>query len=120
MALDQLTYIDLFSGAGGLSEGLEQAGFHSLFASEIIPKYAETYAHNHPNAEVCIEDIRSIDPEDVRKNLGLMSETSIWWPAAHLVRVFPLTLQSGCQKTLVTTSFLSICDSLENLNPEPF
>lgn len=28
--------IDLFSGAGGLSEGLSQAGFHSLYASEIV------------------------------------------------------------------------------------
>lgn len=35
--------IDLFSGAGGLSEGLSEAGFHSLFASEIVPVYAQTY-----------------------------------------------------------------------------
>lgn len=37
------TCIDLFAGAGGLSEGLEEAGFHSLFASEIVDRYAETY-----------------------------------------------------------------------------
>lgn len=43
MNSDGMTMIDLFSGAGGLSEGLSEAGFHSLFASEIIPAYAQTY-----------------------------------------------------------------------------
>lgn len=68
---DQLTCLDLFAGAGGLSEGLEEAGFHSLFASEIIDRYAETYKRNHPNAEVCVADIRTVDPAIVRKGLGL-------------------------------------------------
>ncbi len=65
------TLIDLFSGAGGLSEGLEEAGFHGLFASEIIPQYAETYRRNHPNAVVDVEDIRNTDPEVIRDRLGL-------------------------------------------------
>lgn len=68
---DNLTCIDLFSGAGGLSEGLEEAGFHSLFASEIVDRYAETYKRNHPSAEVCVDDIRAVDPASVRKGLGL-------------------------------------------------
>lgn len=66
-----LISIDLFAGAGGLSEGLEEAGFHTLFASEIVPQYAETYARNHPSAKVCVEDIRKTDPERVRRELGL-------------------------------------------------
>ena len=68
---DKLACIDLFAGAGGLSEGLEQAGFHSLFASEIVERYAETYNRNHPNAEVCVADIRTVDPSEVRKKLDL-------------------------------------------------
>lgn len=63
--------IDLFSGAGGLSEGLEQAGFHSLYASEIVPVYAETYKLNHPGTMVDVRDIRIVDPAAVRKELEL-------------------------------------------------
>ena len=52
MSLNNLKMIDLFAGAGGLSEGLSEAGFHSLFASEIVPVYAQTYKKNHPNTIV--------------------------------------------------------------------
>ena len=63
--------IDLFAGAGGLSEGLSDAGFHSLFASEIVPVYAQTYKRNHSNAKVVTEDIRKLDADSVREELML-------------------------------------------------
>jgi len=65
------TMIDLFAGAGGLSEGLREAGFESLYANEIMPRYAETYRLNHPGTVVESADIRSVDAEDVRSLLGL-------------------------------------------------
>ena len=68
---DRYSMIDLFAGAGGLSEGLEEAGFHSVFASEIVPQYADTYRRNHPNANVVTEDIRKLDAEALRKKLGI-------------------------------------------------
>ena len=68
---DRYSMIDLFAGAGGLSEGLEEAGFHSVFASEIVPQYADTYRRNHPNANVVTEDIRNLDAETIRKKLGM-------------------------------------------------
>lgn len=63
--------IDLFAGAGGLSRGLESAGFVSLYANEYIKQFAATYAHNHPETLVDTRDIRSVDPELVREELGL-------------------------------------------------
>lgn len=71
MNSDRLKMIDLFSGAGGLSEGLSEAGFHSLFASEIVPVYAQTYQRNHPNTAVFTADIRELDANEVRDNLGV-------------------------------------------------
>ena len=40
------TFIDLFAGAGGLSLGLEQAGFLPVFVNEIVPQFNETYRKN--------------------------------------------------------------------------
>lgn len=43
---NQHTVIDLFSGAGGLSLGLYQAGWHGIFAIEKNPFAFETLKHN--------------------------------------------------------------------------
>ncbi len=66
------SHIDLFAGAGGLSEGLSQAGFHSLFANEVVPVYASTYARNHIGSKVVTDDIRALDADSIREELGLV------------------------------------------------
>ena len=38
----KLTYVDLFAGCGGLSLGLEEAGFELALAVEKSPMAAET------------------------------------------------------------------------------
>ena len=66
-----MKFIDLFSGAGGLSEGLSEAGFHCLFANEIMPTYAYTFKQNHSDAQVTTADIRTLDAEKIMLDLGL-------------------------------------------------
>ncbi len=46
------TVIDLFSGAGGLSQGFKQAGFKIKAAFEKDEGAAKTYAQNFPEVEL--------------------------------------------------------------------
>ena len=63
---DRPVAIDLFSGAGGLSLGLEQAGFDMLAAIDIDPLHALAYRHNFPNTEVVCDDVESLSGESLR------------------------------------------------------
>ncbi len=51
--------IDLFSGAGGLSLGLSQAGFVIRAAVECDADTCETYAAAHRRTDLCSADIRA-------------------------------------------------------------
>lgn len=53
-----LTVVDLFSGAGGLSEGFRQAGFTVLAGSDNDPDALATFAYNFPEARTILGDIR--------------------------------------------------------------
>lgn len=44
--MPEFAFIDLFAGAGGLSLGLEQAGFQVNFVNEITPAFANTHRIN--------------------------------------------------------------------------
>lgn len=53
------TAVDLFSGAGGLSEGFRSAGFKILAGSDNDPDAMATYAKNFPEALAIVGDISS-------------------------------------------------------------
>lgn len=40
-------FVDLFAGCGGLSLGLQQAGFTPWFVNEIVEQFCDTYKFNH-------------------------------------------------------------------------
>lgn len=63
--------VDLFSGCGGLSLGLKQAGFAVAAAVEVDTKAQETYRLNHPNVRLFAQDIRELDPAEVLEAAGL-------------------------------------------------
>lgn len=51
MPRENSTFVDLFAGCGGLSLGMEQAGFTPVFANEIWEAAAETYRRNRKMSE---------------------------------------------------------------------
>lgn len=63
---DKLKYIELFAGCGGMSLGIEKAGFELYFANELSPMASETFAYNilEENLEDLVE--RNIAPSKVK------------------------------------------------------
>lgn len=62
--------IDLFSGCGGLSEGMRQAGFETRVAVEIEPKAVLAFKMNHKTTFVFQKDIRKITAKEIKKHLN--------------------------------------------------
>jgi DNA (cytosine-5)-methyltransferase 1 len=60
--------IDLFCGAGGMSEGIIQAGFHILFSSDINVDVERTYTNRHEQLGL-IQDINTCFHRDDIRNL---------------------------------------------------
>ncbi|WP_410075628.1 DNA cytosine methyltransferase [Anaerostipes sp.] len=60
-------YIDLFSGAGGLSLGFDKAGFKNIFAVEFNADFAKTYKKNFPKHKLIVDDIRNISNSMIKE-----------------------------------------------------
>ena len=58
--------IDLFAGAGGLSLGLEQAGFDVFAAVEYDPVHCAVHEFNFPFTETLCADASSLEPEQLQ------------------------------------------------------
>lgn len=67
MGAHEPTYVDLFAGAGGLSLGLERAGFELVHAIEVDEDAATTFANNREgwDADEITADIRDVDRADI-------------------------------------------------------
>ena len=58
------SFVDLFCGAGGFTQGLKQAGWHHLLGIESDPIAASTYASNH-EGRVLQKDVHHVTEQDV-------------------------------------------------------
>lgn len=65
-----LIAIDLFAGCGGLSKGLQKAGFDIRAAVEIDAAAAKSYRKNHPQTSLIERDICEVSASELRKLCG--------------------------------------------------
>lgn len=59
--------IDFFSGAGGLTRGLLDAGISVIAGLDANPDCRQTYEANNPPAKFIAADIRKVKPGEIRK-----------------------------------------------------
>lgn len=65
-----LTFIDLFSGCGGLSIGFEIAGFTSLFACDFWKPANLTFKQNFPHCPLFERDVKELIDEKLKVYIG--------------------------------------------------
>jgi DNA (cytosine-5)-methyltransferase 1 len=76
----RLISIDLFAGCGGLTLGMEKAGFSTRVAIEIDSCAVSAFKLNHKKTKIIQKDIREIDIDNIKK----------------LLKGKPLHLLAGC------------------------
>ena len=64
--------ISLFTGAGGLDLGFEQAGLEVVWANEFDSTIWDTFKHNFPNAELDTRNIIDIPSSDIPEADGII------------------------------------------------
>ena len=65
------TAVDLFSGAGGLTQGLRQAGFNVVGALEIDKDAADVFSLNHPKTTLINKDISEVSVDEAIEYWGI-------------------------------------------------
>lgn len=73
----KFTSIDLFAGVGGLSLGLQNAGFETLFANEFDKEIGLSFQKNFPSTNVLIEDIRNIDLKNLSSQFTVKKDVDL-------------------------------------------
>jgi DNA (cytosine-5)-methyltransferase 1 len=73
MSTESLSAVDLFCGAGGLSTGLQWAGFEILWAIDADEEATETYRRNHPEVDCTTADITELSLPDIDESVDLVA-----------------------------------------------
>ena len=116
-----LNFIDLFSGAGGLSCGLVMAGWTPIGSVEIMEQAVSTYKYNFVDKKGFEENVESRDirDKDVKRHLY----DSVWGKNVDLiVGGFPCQGFSMAGNRIVTdkrnTLYLDMLEIVDHLRPK--
>lgn len=83
--------IDLFAGCGGMSLGLEAAGFDIAASVDIDPIHSLVHHYNFPYGVTICQDITSLSSQDLLssiQNKGFKGDIDLVAGGASLSRIF--------------------------------
>jgi DNA (cytosine-5)-methyltransferase 1 len=112
--------VDMFSGAGGLSEGFVQASNNVVLATDVNSHMCETYAYNHTKTNVVLADVNNASHsdellEEIERTLkGRTLTTLIGGPPCQGFSTAGRWIPSDSRNSLV----LRMLDFVHNLMPE--
>lgn len=69
--------VSLFSGAGGLDEGMRRAGFDVVLANELDPEFCRSHRSNFPNATIHQGSVSELTGPVLRDYLGTQAEIDL-------------------------------------------
>lgn len=78
--VDPLVVIDLFSGAGGLSQGLHQAGVRTAVGSDFWAPAANSYRANHEDVPFLQADAHDVDAAALLASAGCVPDAIVGGP----------------------------------------
>lgn len=74
VSLSEMTFVDLFCGAGGLSKGLEDAGLQGICGLDWFKEAGETYKrnfnHSFINGDITLKETKKLFLDKVREELN--------------------------------------------------
>lgn len=73
MSQKKFNFIDLFSGCGGFSTGLELAGHKCLLGVDYDKDAVASFAKNHPSAAALCMDIHKLTPKKLSSHIDIKS-----------------------------------------------
>ncbi len=115
---DKLSAVDLFAGAGGMSLGLQRAGFRLLLAADFWATACSTYQRNFPNHECIHADLGKLDPAGLAE-YGLVPgalDLVAGGPPCQGFSIQRIGADSDPRNSLV----FRFCDYIEWLRPRMF
>ena len=87
----KITYIDLFAGAGGISQGFDREGFENIFAIDYDEDSCETYEQNFPKHTILNKKIEDLINKSYE--IGVRKQET-------LVEILSMILEIICLKNL--------------------
>ncbi|MCL2644581.1 MAG: DNA cytosine methyltransferase [Betaproteobacteria bacterium] len=112
------TAIDLFCGCGGISVGLQKAGFQVLAGIDIERKYIASFQHNFPQTKTLTTDITILSPEEFMCKTGITTGKLDLLVGGPPCQGFSKNIPRRNRfledpKNLLIKSFLNYCEALQ-------